>query len=132
MSEWPMRGHFRHLHFNSFQMIKVSGVLKDSQIPISRVWISSSHFPQSKVATFSIMWVIVHQKFYGPWFVNNSHEILFISSYGIKMNVIHLLVWFEHKYRVHCLNMNVICIFKLFKHGCCMSIRVVYTWKLWT
>jgi len=30
------------------------------------------------------------------------------------------------------LNMNAICIFVLFKHKCCMSICVIYTWKLCT
>jgi hypothetical protein len=32
----------------------------------------------------------------------------------------------------HHLNMNAICIFILFKHRCCMSICVIYTWKLCT
>jgi len=30
---------------------EVSGVPEDSQVPISRVWVSSSHFLQSRVAT---------------------------------------------------------------------------------
>ncbi len=59
-------------------------------------------------------------------------KIQYQSSYGIDMDVILLLVWFEHRYCVHCLNTNVICIFKLFKHKCYMSIHVVYTWKLCT
>jgi hypothetical protein len=54
----------------------------------------------------------------------------FIGSYGIDIDVIHLLVLFEHQCRVHCLNMNVICLFVLIRHGCCMFIRVVYTQKL--
>jgi hypothetical protein len=33
---------------------------------------------------------------------------------------------------MHCLDMDVICIFVLFKQGCCMFIHVVYTWKLYT
>jgi hypothetical protein len=48
------------------------------------------------------------------------------------MDFINLLVLFEHGYRVHCLNMNVICLFILFKHGCCMSTCVVYIRKLYT
>ncbi len=67
MSKWLMRGHFRHLHFNSFSMrwrtpqgkvfwplqsnSEVLGVPEDSQVPISRVWVSSSHSSKSGVAT---------------------------------------------------------------------------------
>jgi hypothetical protein len=54
---------------------------------------------------------------------------LFISPYGIDTYVIHLLVLLEHQCRVHCLDMNVICLFILFKHKCCMSICIVYTRK---
>jgi hypothetical protein len=43
--------------------------------------------------------------------------------------IIHLLVLLEHWWYVHCLNTNVICLFVLFRHGCCMFIRVVYTQK---
>jgi hypothetical protein len=55
-----------------------------------------------------------------------------IGLYRINMNVIHLLVLFEHWYHVHCLNTNVISMFLLFRHRCCMFICVVYTWKLCT
>jgi len=57
-----MWAHFRHLHFDSFPMIyktpqckvfwplqlnsEILGVPKDSQVPILRMWISSSHFRQ--------------------------------------------------------------------------------------
>jgi hypothetical protein len=51
-------------------------------------------------------------------------NLLFIGSYEINTNVIHLLVLFEHRCHV---NMNIICLFVLFKHKCCMSIYVVYT-----
>jgi hypothetical protein len=55
-------------------------------------------------------------------------------------SIFHKFVWnkhgchsfielFEHWYHVHCFNTNIICLFILFKHECCMSIRVVYTWK---
>ncbi len=38
-----------------------------------------------------------------------------------------------YKWRcVHCLCMNVIWLFVLFKHGCCMFIHIVYTQKLCT
>jgi hypothetical protein len=83
-----------------------------------------------------------------PWYCGrcfyitnfSSHEIImivvqklfFLGSYGIDTNVIHLFVLFEHRCRAHYLNTNVICLFILFKHKCCMSIHVVYTWKLCT
>ncbi len=54
-------------------------------------------------------------------------NLFFIGSYGIHMDVIHLLVLFEYRCHVHCLNMNVICLFVLFRHDCCMFIRVAYT-----
>jgi hypothetical protein len=59
-------------------------------------------------------------------------NLLFIGSYGINMDVIHLFVLSKHWYHVHCLNTNAICLFVSFKHGCCMSIHVVYTQKLYT
>ncbi len=59
-------------------------------------------------------------------------NFLFIGSYKINIDVIHLYVLFEHWCCVHCLKMNVICLFILFNHRCCMSIRVVYTKKLCT
>jgi hypothetical protein len=43
-------------------------------------------------------------------------NLLFISSYGINTDVIHLLVLFEHQCHVHCLDMNVVCLFVLFTH----------------
>jgi hypothetical protein len=54
-------------------------------------------------------------------------NLFFIGSYGTNMDVIHLLMLFEHKYHVHYLNTNVICLFVSFKHGCYMFIDVVYT-----
>jgi len=59
-------------------------------------------------------------------------NLLFIGLYGINTDVIHLLVLFEHWYRVHALNINVICLFVSFNHGCCMFIYVVYTRKSYT
>jgi hypothetical protein len=56
-------------------------------------------------------------------------NLLFIGSYVIDMNIIHLLMLFEHECCANCLNTNVICIFILFRHGCCMSIHVVYAQK---
>jgi len=52
-------------------------------------------------------------------------NLLFIGSYGINMDVIHLLVLFKHQYCVqfldtnvirlmYHLNMNVVCLFMLF------------------
>jgi hypothetical protein len=59
-------------------------------------------------------------------------NLFFISSYGINTNVIRLLVLFEHWYRAHYLNTNVICLFVSFKRRCCMFIHVVYTRKSYT
>jgi hypothetical protein len=59
-------------------------------------------------------------------------NLFFIGSYGINMDVIHLFVLFELWYHVYFLDTNVICLFVSFKHKCCMSIHVVYTWKLYT
>ncbi len=59
-------------------------------------------------------------------------NFFFIGLYGIDTNVIYLFILFEHQCHAHCLNMNVIWLFILFKHKCCMSICVVYTWKLCT
>jgi hypothetical protein len=56
-------------------------------------------------------------------------NLLFIGSCGIDIDVIHLLVLFEHQFHVYCLNTNVICMFLLFKHRCCMLIHVIYTQK---
>jgi hypothetical protein len=53
-------------------------------------------------------------------------NLLFIGLYGIDMDVIHLLVMFEHQCCVHYLDTNVICLFVLFKHKCCVSIHIVY------
>ncbi len=59
-------------------------------------------------------------------------NLLFIGSYKINMDVIHLLVLFEHWYHAHCLDTNVICLFVSFKHGWYMSMCVVYTRKSYT
>jgi hypothetical protein len=59
-------------------------------------------------------------------------NLLFIGSYGIDMNVIHLFIFFKHWCHAHCLTTNVICLFVLFTHGCCMHIHIVYTRKLCT
>ncbi len=56
-------------------------------------------------------------------------NFLFIGSYGTDMDVIHLFVLFEHQCCVHCLNINVICLFVLFRHECCVSIHIVYRQK---
>jgi hypothetical protein len=57
------------------------------------------------------------------------HNFLFIGSYEINANVIHLFVLFEHRCYVHCLNTNVICLFVLFRHKSCVSIHIVYIRK---
>jgi len=67
MSKWLMRGHFEHLHFETFPTIlrtlqgkvfcllvsssEVAGVPEDSKSPLLRMWVSSSHFAQSGVVT---------------------------------------------------------------------------------
>ncbi len=54
-------------------------------------------------------------------------NLLFVGSYGINMNVIHLFVLFEHQFHAHYLDTDVIYLFVLLKHECCMSIFFVYT-----
>jgi len=67
MFKWPMWGHFKHLHFNTFPMTprtpqcevfcpllsnsKHLGVSEDSKSPTLGVGVSSSHFTQSAVET---------------------------------------------------------------------------------
>jgi hypothetical protein len=69
-----------------------------------------------------------HHKLNGSRFGNNSH---------VKF-IFHWFVWNKHGCHSstcvvwtlmssHCLDMNVICLFILFKYGCCMFIHVVYT-----
>jgi hypothetical protein len=87
MSKWLMRGHFRHLHFNSFPMSwrilqgevfwplqsssKVLGVSEDSQVPILEVWVSSSHFSKNGVVTSSVLCSFEHEQYpsnsVDPW-----------------------------------------------------------------
>ncbi len=59
MSKWLMQAHFRHLYFDSFLIIQItpqcevfwplqsnsefSRVPEDSQLPISKVWVATSH-----------------------------------------------------------------------------------------
>jgi hypothetical protein len=59
----------------------------------------------------------VHHKFHGPQF-DNSNRVKF---------VFHRFIWDRHGCHAHCLDTNVICLFVLFKHECCMFIHVVYT-----
>jgi hypothetical protein len=59
-------------------------------------------------------------------------NLLFICSCEIDLNVIHLLVLFEHQCHAHCLNTNVICLSILFELKYCMFICVICTWKLCT
>ncbi len=56
-------------------------------------------------------------------------NLFFIGLYEIDTNVIHLFVLFEHRCCVHYLDTNVICLFVLFKHECCVFICIVYTRK---
>jgi hypothetical protein len=63
-------------------------------------------------------------------FIIGTSMLSFIYLYYWNIDVIiHLLVLLEHQCYVHCLNTNVIRLFLLFRHGCCMFIHVVYTWK---
>jgi hypothetical protein len=56
-------------------------------------------------------------------------NLLFIGSYGIDMNVIHLIVLFEHWSCAHFFDTNVVCLFVLFTHWCYMFIPIIYTQK---
>ncbi len=82
MSKWLIWGHFRHLHFNNFPMTwrtpqgevfwplqsnsKILGVSKDSQVPISGMWMSSSHSSKSGIAT-KVVKGKVHEVFKKFW-----------------------------------------------------------------
>jgi len=88
-----MRGHFRHLHFNSFPMTwrtpqgemfwplqlssEVLGVPKDSQVPISGVWVSSSHSSKSGVATIHVFNQNYRNMTYDIYFLHG----LFLNGY---------------------------------------------------
>jgi len=56
-------------------------------------------------------------------------NLLFIGSFRLDMDATHLIVLFEHPCHVHCLDMNVICLFILFNDECCVSICIVYIRK---
>jgi hypothetical protein len=45
--------------------------------------------------------------------------MFFLGSNEIDIDVIHLLVLFEHQCCAHCLDTNAICIFVLFRHKSC-------------
>jgi hypothetical protein len=62
------------------------------------------------------------------WAIIIVWNLFFKGLCGLDIDVIHLFV-FEHWCCVHCLDTNVICMFVLFRHGCCMFIHVVYTQK---
>jgi hypothetical protein len=53
-------------------------------------------------------------------------NLFFIGSYGIEIDVIHLLILFEHQCCVHYLNTNVICMFY------CLDTNVVCLFVLFT
>ncbi len=89
-------------------------------------------FPQLSPLWKWHMWYlcILHHKLHGSQFgIIIMRNLFFIGSYGIDMNVIHLLELFEHQCCEHCFDTNVIYLFILFRHICYMSIHVVYTWK---
>jgi hypothetical protein len=74
-----------------------------------------------------------HHKFHGSRFGNNNRvKFFFISLYGINTIIIHLLILFEHRCHVFYLNMNVICMFVLFRYGYYVFICVIYRWKSYT
>jgi hypothetical protein len=72
----------------------------------------------SNVYTLQISWAIIVMQ-----------NLRFIGSYGIDIDVIHLLVLFEHWCCPHRLNTNIMFLFILFKYKCYMSICFVYTRK---
>jgi hypothetical protein len=114
MSKWLMWGHFRHLNFNSFPMTwktpqgevfwplelnsEVLGVSEDSQVPISGVWVLSSHSSKSGVVTFQleirtnshtayeIAFIILICQVCGPWIVSKK-----LSQEFYKLQAKHFL-----------------------------------------
>jgi hypothetical protein len=106
LHNWVMRGHFQHLHFNSFPMTwktpqgkvfwplklnsEISGVLKDSQVPISRMWMSSSHSSKSGVAINKDF----HKSFnMGSWvFISSFKKLMWIFRHSSE----HKILWDEN------------------------------------
>jgi len=92
MSKWPMRGHFRHLHFKTFPMTprkpqsevfwpllsnsKHSGVPEDSKSPTLGVWVSSSHL--AKVGLRQLVYSLMNQfKTWTQWPMSSMGIMLF-------------------------------------------------------
>jgi hypothetical protein len=100
MSEWPMRGQFRHLHFKTFPMTprtpqcevfwpfnsssEFSWVPEDSKFPLLGVWASPSHLAQSGVATICVqnLWKIYFSSY-------NVCKVIKCQSCGFH----HLLIY---------------------------------------
>jgi len=80
-------------------------------------------------STLFVCFNVTHHKLHGSWFNNNSCAKFSFHKFVWNRHKCHSFILFEHQCHVHCLNTNVICLFVLFKHGCCMFIHVVYTWK---
>jgi hypothetical protein len=51
-------------------------------------------------------------------------NLFFIGLYCIDMDIICLFILFKHECHAHCLDTNVICYLYTFEHNYCMSIHV--------
>jgi hypothetical protein len=72
-------------------------------------------------------------KLHGSQFGNNSHVKFACHRFVWNKQKFHLsTIQFEHRCCVHYLDTNIICLFLLFKHECCVSICIIYTRKLCT
>jgi hypothetical protein len=114
MSKWIMQAHFQHLHFDSFLMIwkmpqcevfcplkpnsKISGVPTNSQVPISKVWHSSSHSSKvglqhntKRIYIFLIFLILKHFGFKGG--VN--HYIIVLQDFWDLYTNMH----FHHNHK---------------------------------
>jgi hypothetical protein len=59
-------------------------------------------------------------------------NLVFIGSYGIDLNIVHIFVFFEHRCHSHCLTPNSvpICIvytWMLYVYSCHLHMKVVHT-----
>ncbi len=60
---------------------------------------------------------LIHHKLHGSQFGNNrSEKFDFHRFVWNRHGFIHLCVLFEHRYHMHCLDTNVVCLFVLFTH----------------
>jgi len=89
------------------------------------------HIGPTKLKVFNSHFVIIlnHKKL---WVLNHNHK-LYVSWFGDSscvQIVFHRFVWNRHGCHSFICNVWTSMSCALFKHKCCVSIRIVYIWKL--